>query len=274
MYYRRLGSTDLNLSVMALGTVKLGRNTAVKYPATFEIPGDDDVRALLAQARDLGINTLDTAPAYGDSESRLGRLLPGQRRDWILCSKAGEYFDPATGVSTHDFRPEAIEHSIFESLTRLRTDYLDLVLIHSNGEDLKIINTMGALEVLADLKCRGIIRSFGMSTKTVEGGIAALNLSDCAMVTLNQMYREEVPVIEHAAKTGKGILIKKALASGHNAYCASGASPLEAAFRLGLSLPAVTSLVIGTISPEHLASNAAIADRVCAELAAANKTQS
>lgn len=274
MHYRRLGSTDLKMSVIALGTVKFGRNTAVKYPTPFTIPEDAAVRALLARARELGINTLDTAPAYGDSEARLGRLLPGPRQDWLLCSKAGEHFDAASGKSTYDFRPDAIERSVFDSLARLNTDYLDLVLVHSNGDDLAIIHRLGALEVLADLKRRGIIRSCGMSSKTVEGGIAALDGSDCAMVTLNQTHREELPVIAHAEKTGKGILIKKVLASGHETYQASSQSPLEAAFRLGLSQTAVASLVIGTINPDHLASNIVIADRICSELAILNKTQS
>ena len=72
---RRLGRTGIEVGVLGLGTVKFGRDQGLKYPRGFTIPDDRAVRALLDLARDLGINLLDTAPAYGDSEARLGRLL-------------------------------------------------------------------------------------------------------------------------------------------------------------------------------------------------------
>ena len=274
MIYRMLGGTGLKLSVLGLGTVKLGRNTGVKYPEAFAIPDDDAARNLLATARDLGINMLDTAPAYGESEIRLGGLLAGSRGDWILCTKAGEQFDPVTGDSHYDFTPEALQASVQRSLRRLRTDYLDLLLIHSNGEDERIIRELGALEVLADLKKQGLIRVSGMSTKTVAGGLLALENADCAMVTLNSAHVEELPVIEQARKLGKGILIKKVLASGQMARGAQGQDPVRAAFRLALEQPAVTSIVTGTINPSHLRHNAEVADRVCRELEAAKSAES
>lgn len=266
MQYRMLGGTGLKLSVLSLGTVKLGRNTGVKYPEPFSIPDDNAARNLLARARDLGINMLDTAPAYGESEVRLGQLLAGSRDDWILCTKAGEQFDPTTGNSHYDFTPEALRASVQQSLQRLRTDYLDLLLIHSNGDDERIIREFGALEVLADLKKQGIIRAGGMSTKTVAGGLAALDKTDCAMVTLNSAHLEELPVIDQAGKLGKGILIKKVLASGQMARGSQGSDAVRAAFQLALERPAVTSIVTGTINPEHLRHNAEIADAVCGEL--------
>jgi len=106
--HRPLGSTGLTVSPLGLGTVKLGRDQGVKYPNGFQIPGDDEARMLLRQARDLGINLIDTAPAYGRSEERLGPLLRGQRQDWVIVSKVGEEF--VDGQSTHDFSavPSAI----------------------------------------------------------------------------------------------------------------------------------------------------------------------
>ena len=71
-------------------TVKLGRNDGVKYPEPFSIPDDKEAHALLAAAKSLGINLIDTAPAYGTSEERLGTLLAGEREDWIICTKVGE----------------------------------------------------------------------------------------------------------------------------------------------------------------------------------------
>ena len=67
-FLRPLGDTGLTVSALGLGTVKIGRDQGVKYPTAFSIPDDDAVRNLLARARELGINLIDTAPAYGRSE--------------------------------------------------------------------------------------------------------------------------------------------------------------------------------------------------------------
>ena len=82
---RALGSTGLDVSCLGLGTVKIGRNEGVKYPAGFQLPDDALVRDILALCRDVGMNLIDTAPAYGSSEERLGALLT-QRQDWVICS--------------------------------------------------------------------------------------------------------------------------------------------------------------------------------------------
>ncbi len=98
--HRPLGSTGLS-EPLGLGTVKLGRDQGVKYPSGFQIPDDDEARQLLKLTRDLGINLIDTAPAYGRSEERLGPLLRGQRHEWVIVSKVGEEFE--AGQSRHDF---------------------------------------------------------------------------------------------------------------------------------------------------------------------------
>ena len=72
---RQLGSTNLNLSIIGLGTVKFGRNTDVKYPKPFNVLSEAEVYHLLSKASDIGINYLDTAPAYGDSERKIGNAL-------------------------------------------------------------------------------------------------------------------------------------------------------------------------------------------------------
>jgi len=83
---RPLGSTGMLVSPLGLGTVKFGRNEQVKYPRPFAIPDDRRVAELLALALDLGINLLDTAPAYGSSEARIGKLLPGPRDAMSLAT--------------------------------------------------------------------------------------------------------------------------------------------------------------------------------------------
>ena len=118
--HRPLGNTGLIVSPLGLGTVKLGRDQGVKYPNGFTIPDDTQALALLRQARELGINLIDTAPAYGVSEQRLGPLLRGQRDEWVIVSKSGEEFEQ--GQSHFDFSPAHTRLSVERSLKRLETE--------------------------------------------------------------------------------------------------------------------------------------------------------
>ncbi len=257
--HRPLGHTGLTVSPLGLGTVKLGRDQGVKYPSGFQIPDDDDARRLLKLSRDLGINLIDTAPAYGRSEERLGPLLRGQRQDWVIVSKVGEEFD--NGLSRHDFSARHTRLSVERSLQRLETDFIDLVLVHSDGNDLAILEDSEVYPTLAALKREGKIRAFGFSGKTVEGGLKALEQGDCAMVTYNLNEQGERAVIDYAAEHGKAILVKKALASGH--VCLEpGVDPVRASFELLFGQPGVASAIVGTINPLHLAHNVATVAQV------------
>jgi len=246
---RMLGDTGIEVSCLGLGTVKFGRNQEVKYPQGFQIPGDREVQALLHQAQDHGINFLDTAPAYGSSEQRLGRLLQN-REQWVLCSKVGEEF--LSGKSQYHFDRASVERSLQRSLRDLHTDYLDLVLIHSDGNDLHILESTECVETLMRAKEKGLVRAIGLSGKTVEGGIRALELMDVAMVTFNRSTTVEEPVIDYAAINNKGILIKKVFDSGH---IASGADDSRLALEFALNKDGVSSVIVGTINPAHLRSN-------------------
>jgi aryl-alcohol dehydrogenase-like predicted oxidoreductase len=147
------------VSPLGLGTVKLGRDQGVKYPSGFQIPDDDEARMLLRQAQQLGINLIDTAPAYGRSEERLGPLLRGQRKDWVIVSKVGEEF--SNGQSRHDFSAAHTRLSVERSLKRLETDYVDLWMLHNPRMD--AIQTDDIFALLEDLKSEGKIRAYGAS---------------------------------------------------------------------------------------------------------------
>lgn len=248
MEKRQLGSTDIHISVVGLGTVKFGRNQGVKYPAAFELPTDAQCLQLLSVAKDIGINFIDTAPAYGSSETRLGHFLKDQRHEWVISTKVGEQF--VNGQSQFDFSSETIFQSIESSLRALQTDYLDMVLVHSNGDDSALMEA-GVFEPLMQLKAQGKIRAFGMSTKTIQGGKLAVDLSDVVMVSFNPAYLDEREVIAYAHQKQKGILIKKALSSGH---LVNTLSPSDA-LRFILAEPGVTSAVVGTLNPKHLLEN-------------------
>ena len=259
MELRPLGSTGLRVSPLGLGTVKFGRNQGVKYPRPFALPSDRAALALLDLAWDLGINLLDTAPAYGDSEERLGRLLRRCRRDWVIVTKVGEEF--RDGESRFDFSAAATRASVERSLRRLGVEALDAVLIHSNGDDLAILEQEDVLPMLLELRTAGLVRSVGMSSKTVGGGLRAVECCDLVMVAYNLLQREELPVIHAAHAAGKGVLIKKGLCSGHLDQAAD-ADPVWSSLRLIYAESGVSSVVVGTLNPEHLHANVAAVDRL------------
>lgn len=252
MELRELGQTGLRISPLGLGTVKFGRNQGVKYPAAFTIPEEGELAALLDLAKDLGINLLDTAPAYGTSEERLGRLLHSQREDWVIIGKAGEEFE--NGVSRYDFTPAHLEMSLTRTLKRLGTEYIDVLLVHSDGNDLQNLSDE-VLKVMQGFKQRGLVRATGASTKTTGGGIRALEALDVAMATYTPTYLEEQPVLDYAAARGKGVLLKKVLSSGH-------AEDIQNAFAHAFAHPGVSAAIVGTINPEHLRENVRMVEAV------------
>ena len=256
---RAFGETGISVSPLGLGTVKLGRNLGVKYPEKFVIPNDQEAIKLIYEAKDLGINLIDTAPSYGNSEERLGDLLKNIRNEWVICSKVGEEFE--NGVSKFNFSPKYTRFSIERSLKRLNTDVIDIILVHSDGNDEDIIKSYGTLETLSDLKKEGKIRAFGMSCKTLEGGLLAAKKSDGVMVTWNLEYDGDIPIINYCTEHNKGILIKKALNSG-NAVLSAGFNPVKSSFDMILKHQGVSSIIIGTINHVHLANNMLLAEKI------------
>ena len=254
---RALGSTGIDVSALGLGTVKFGRNEQVKYPQDFKIPGDRDVMRLLDLAWSLGINFLDTAPAYGTSEKRLGQLL-GQRHDWVIETKVGEIFE--NGRSHFDFSAAHTRESVENSLRKLRRDFIDVVLVHSSGDDMNIIHQQDALAELDKLKQKGLIKAFGMSTKTVEGGLWVVENCDVVMATCNLEYNEEQAVLDKAKELNKGVVVKKGLLSGYAGVAPDG-SGIERSFEHVLSQPAVSSMIVGTINTNHLRKNVEMAQQ-------------
>src|SRR5690606_4782094 len=245
------------------------------------------------------------------SEERLGALMRahnwfGSRDHWIIVTKTGEEFDPRSGTSTFDFTPEHTRASVERSLQRLACNVLDCVLIHSDGRDEEILDRLGTIDALGDLADRGLIRTYGISTKTPAGAQTAVERLDqtrtksrgVLMATLNPAATEDLPAILSAPRRGVGVLIKKALASGHLAQRrrppAGGSSsqhppsasesqwrrplagesspplpppdPIETNLRFIFTQagPAISSVILGTADPHHLRANAAAARRALA----------
>ncbi len=246
-----ISDTAVSVSALGLGTVKFGRNEEVKYPEGFEIPDDKQVLKLLSQAHEAGINLLDTAPAYGTAQERIGELV-GNDDDWIISSKVGERF--ANGVSEYIYTADETRSTVENSLRTLKRDALDIVLIHSNGDDMHVLKQTDVMETLLKLKDEGKVRATGVSSKTVEGGLYALQHLDIVMCMYNLIETDELPIIEKAAELNKGIFIKKGLMSGH-LNKANTENPLQASYDHIFGQPGVSSLIVGTINPKHLQQN-------------------
>ena len=243
MVLRQLGKTDIKISRIGLGTVKVGRNQAVKYPAPFDLPSDQKLLELLDEALALGLNLIDTAPAYGESEKRLAPFVGKHRERIVLCTKAGETF--ALGQSIYDFSPAAILASATSSLRRLNVETLDILLLHSDGRDRE--NILSAKPALSKLKADGKVRAVGISAKTEEGVLFAVQERlDVVMAPFSLTNQALGPALANAHRAGLGVIAIKGLQSGF-------LSPrFEKAVQFVLDQEFIDSLVVGTINPGHL----------------------
>ena len=152
MQYRRLGSSNLKVSTLCLGTMMFGQQTSF-----------DDAARIVGSARDHGINFIDTADVYnhGESEKHIGKLLFGQRHHWVLASKLGNTVgDAAKDINQGHYSRRWLMQQLDSMLARLQTDYLDILYLH---RDFHEENLEEAVRALGDLIGAGKIRSFGLS---------------------------------------------------------------------------------------------------------------
>lgn len=159
MEYRQFGNTDLVVSAIGFGTWELGGN---QYGPLVE---EEMVQAMY-RAMELGVTCVDTAPIYGHghSEEVVGKALEGIRKQVILVTKCGLDWGEDK-VSVRNGSRERILAGIDESLRRLRTDYVDVFLVHWPDTELPIYETMRAMQdVLASGKARYIgVSNFSIS---------------------------------------------------------------------------------------------------------------
>ena len=242
---RPIGRTGLVVPPIGFGAFKIGRNQGVKYPQPYDLPDMVEVTRLLNAVLDVGCNLIDTAPAYGLSEIRVGQAIGHRRSEFVLSTKVGETFK--NGVSRYDFTANAIKSSLDRSLRNLRTDVLDIVLIHSNGNDREILEQTDTVSILQDYRSRGLIRAIGLSGKTVAGAELALNWADLLMVEYHLHETGHSDVIARAAEAGVSVFVKKGLASGK--------LPADESIRFVLAHPGVTSLIVGGLNFDHVREN-------------------
>lgn len=242
---RPLGRTGLEVGPIGFGAFKIGRNAKIKYPQSYDLPDEATVHRLLDGLVELGIRHFDTAPAYGLSEARIGQWLRRRNEPVVVSTKVGERFE--NDESRYVFDEASVRGSVANSLKLLGRDSLDLVLIHTPADDLRVLRETPVVETLLSLQEAGDIRAIGLSGKTPQAAEQALDWADVLMVEFNPEDRAHAAVIEEAGRRGVGVLVKKGLASGH--------LPASEAIPFVLSQPGVTSLIVGGLNLQHMAEN-------------------
>jgi len=257
MQYKRLGKTDLAVSVLGFGAMRL--------PAKQGHIDRERAVALLRRAYELGINYFDSAHIYnaGESEEALGAAVKGFRDKAVISTK----------VPVRD-KADRWRADFEECLRRLDTDHVELGLIHSlnlNAYREHVDVPGGILEAALAAKDEGLLKHLSFSSHdTPENIIELLNTGHFATVTMqyNLLDRANEPVIDHAAGMGVGVIIMGPVAGGRLA----GYSPeilkmlpgrvksnAEMALRFVLSNPNVTTALSGMNTMEMIEENAATA---------------
>jgi aryl-alcohol dehydrogenase-like predicted oxidoreductase len=215
LQYRTLGRTNLQVSALALGTVELGLDYGIPAPGHFGRPAEAEAIRLVHAALDAGINFIDTARAYGESEAVLGKALQGRRQEVVLATKVGLYRPDGTLPSGEALRTHMLD-SLETSLRLLQTDYVDLWQLHLVDEAvLAQRETIAA--VFAEVQAAGKVRYTGGSfygAKTAELALPH-NLFDALQVTYSVLdQRLADRVFPQAQQQGVGIVVRSVLLKG------------------------------------------------------------
>ncbi|HET7341866.1 MAG TPA: aldo/keto reductase [Methylomirabilota bacterium] len=266
MERRRLGRTDMDVSVLGFGGSEIG----------YQRVSERTVSRLLGGALDAGLNVIDTAECYEDSEVLIGRAVGARRCDYHLFTKCGH----AGGWSRADWRPAALLASIERSLKRLATDRLDLVQLHScSVQELRRGDVIAALERARE---RGLARYIGYS----GDGEAARYAVECGrfdtlQTSVSIADQEAIELtLPLAAARGVGVVAKRPLANAAWRHARKPAEPYyqpywtrlraldydflrgdadgaATALRFTLSVPGVHTAIVGTTKPARWRQNAA-----------------
>jgi L-galactose dehydrogenase len=273
MDYRKLGKTDLNLSLVGFGGAALGGVFGNVDPG-------EGTRAVHL-AVDSGINFFDTSPYYGITlaETRLGAALVGRRERVILATKCGRY-----GMDEFDFSAKRVTASMDESLRRLQTDYVDLFQVHDLefGDAQQIVDE--TIPALRQLQQQGKARYIGITgyppkllKRIAEGAPVDSILTYCHYNLMNTDMDEVLTVFArergigliNAAALHMGILTENGPAAWHPApqavrdagkkaaeFCRShGADIADVAMRFSLDHPYVSSTLVGMANTRQVESS-------------------
>jgi aryl-alcohol dehydrogenase-like predicted oxidoreductase len=204
MERRSLGRSGIEVGTVGLGAWQLGNEL-------WDGPGRDEAHALVDTALAGGVTLFDTAPGYanGRSETFLGEALEGRRDEVVICTKFGHTADGAT-----DWRATQLRPALEDSLGRLRTDRVDLFILHNPPAEL-LQPDAPHWDELRRLRDEGLVRAIGASVDwaaEVDAAVAAG--ADVLEVLLNAFHQEPLPALRRAHAAGVGSFAKVPLDSG------------------------------------------------------------
>jgi myo-inositol catabolism protein IolS len=208
IWHRKLGTTGLDVSMIGFGAWQIGGGR-------WHVGSREESIQLLRDAQKLGVNIYDSAVVYGQykdsnrylqsrSQELLGEAFQGMRDQVIFCLKLGQ-FDEYSHRS--DFSPERIIDQFKQSVRRLRTNYVDLVLCHAPS--LRTVREEKAIRILQSLRALGFVRAVGYSFENEPEHVrAALEQDiDVIMLQYNLLDEQCVKAIQEAEMRGIGILV-------------------------------------------------------------------
>jgi aryl-alcohol dehydrogenase-like predicted oxidoreductase len=287
MMTRTLGRTGADVTILGYGAMELRGQ-----PRGPEI-ADEDAARLLNAVLDGGINLIDTSPDYGRSEELIGSYIGHRRDEFFLASKCGcpiEFPADAPPPYPHDYSPGNVRADIEQSLRRLRTDRLDLVQVHMSPSKATLEENR-TVETLKSLQAEGKVRFIGMSGLLPElPDHIAMGVFDVFQIPYSAVQRDHEELISQAAGAGAGTFIRGGAARGAasedknwrirplsqdpgvaqrnwetsgigDLLSEAGLSNMEFVLRFTLSHPGLSTTIVGTASPAHLASNITVAER-------------
>jgi aryl-alcohol dehydrogenase-like predicted oxidoreductase len=240
---------------------------------------DEAAAGILNAVLDAGINYIDTSIDYGRSEELIGEHISHRRSEFYLASKCGcPVGDAAPGE--HIFTRENIVAGVDQSLSRMKTNYLDAVQFHSSPSK-DLIEEEDAIQTLLDLKQAGKIRFLG-SSSTLPNLVdhVAMGVFDLFQIPYSALSREHEDWITRAAKAGAGIVIRGGVAKGEpgegggradtwdnfnkadlDGLREEGETPTAFMLRFTLSHPDLHTTIVGTLNPGHLSNNVLAAQK-------------
>ena len=271
MEMRPLGATGYDVTRLGYGSMGL------RGPKTWgsRVVSDLDAERVLNAVIDAGINFIDTAPDYGVSEERIGRFLSNRRHEFYIATKCG--CDPVQHEDQlevrHKWTPDVVRRNVHQSLERLQTDYIDLLQFH--GGDAKSLQSSGLIDLMHEFLEQGLIRHFGVSSSLPElTELIELGVFATYQILYSCLAPEHKPLIERAASTGAGIIIRGGIARGGpdaaiqraetNAiweearlddFLSGQMTRAQLILRHTLSNPHVDTIIVGTCDLQHLEEN-------------------